>query len=257
MTKKWKAEKLTLGVCYYPEHWPEELWEDDFQRMKDLGFTYDRMGEFAWTIFEPEEGVFSFDLFDRAIGKAHKFGLKTVLGTPTATPPAWLTQKYPDVLNVSQTGIPYQHGARRHYNYNSENYRRLSSAIVTEMAKHYCGNPGVVGWQIDNELNCEIDVFYSEADHLAFRKWTKEKYKTLDQLNEAWGTVFWNQTYTDWDQVYLTRSTVSNSPNPHQMLDEKRFISDSAISYAKMQGDIIRRLSQVFVGVFFSSLFIK
>ncbi|WP_048717180.1 beta-galactosidase [Bacillus sp. 522_BSPC] len=243
MTKKWTAEKLTLGVCYYPEHWPEELWEDDFQRMKDLGFTYVRMGEFAWTIFEPEEGVFSFDLFDRAIGKAHKFGLKTVLGTPTATPPAWLTQKYPDVLNVSQTGIPYQHGARRHYNYNSENYRRLSSAIVTEMAKHYCGNPGVVGWQIDNELNCEIDVFYSEADHLAFRKWTKEKYKTLDQLNEAWGTVFWNQTYTDWDQVYLTRSTVSNSPNPHQMLDEKRFISDSAISYAKMQGDIIRKLT--------------
>jgi len=241
MTKKWTAEKLMLGVCYYPEHWSEELWDDDFQRMKDLGFTYVRMGEFAWTIFEPEEGVYSFDLFDRAIEKAHKLGLKTVLGTPTATPPAWLTHKYPDVLNVSQAGIPYQHGARRHYNYNSENYRRLSTAIVTEMAKHYGDNPGVVGWQIDNELNCEIDVFYSEADHLAFRKWAKEKYKTLEKLNKAWGTVFWNQTYTSWDQVYLTRITVSNSPNPHHMLDEKRFISDSAISYAKMQGDIIRK----------------
>ncbi|WP_400246757.1 beta-galactosidase [Niallia sp. JL1B1071] len=241
MTKKWTAEKITLGVCYYPEHWPEELWEDDFQRMKELGFTYVRMGEFAWTIFEPEEGIYSFDLFDWAIEKAHNLGLKTVLGTPTATPPAWLTHKYPDVLNVSQSGIPYQHGARRHYNYNSENYRRLSSVIVTEMAKHYNTNPGVVGWQIDNELNCEIDVFYSEADHLAFRKWAKEKYKTLDHLNKAWGTVFWNQTYTSWDQVYLTRTTVPNSPNPHQMLDEKRFISDSAISYAKMQGDIIRK----------------
>lgn len=241
MMKKWTAEKLTLGVCYYPEHWSEELWEDDFRRMKEAGFTYVRMGEFAWTIFEPEEGVYSFALFDRAIEKAHKLGLKTVLGTPTATPPAWLTHKYPDVLNVSQSGIAYQHGARRHYNYNSENYRRLSSAIVTEMAKHYSYNPGVVGWQIDNELNCEIDVFYSEADHFAFRKWAKEKYQTLDQLNEAWGTVFWNQTYTSWDQVYLTRTTVPNSPNPHHMLDEKRFISDSAISYAKMQADIIRK----------------
>lgn len=112
MTKKWTEEKLTLGVCYYPEHWSEELWEDDFQRMKELGFTYVRMGEFSWTILEPEEGVYSFALFDRAIEKAHKFGLKIVLGTPTATPPAWLTHKYPDVLNVSQTGIPFQHGAR-------------------------------------------------------------------------------------------------------------------------------------------------
>ncbi|THE13955.1 beta-galactosidase [Bacillus timonensis] len=240
MVKKIKEEKLKLGVCYYPEHWPKELWEDDFRRMKELGITYVRMGEFAWTVFEPKEGTFSFELFDQAVDKAHEFGLEVIMGTPTATPPAWLTYKYPDTLNVDQDGISFQHGARRHYNYNSENYRRLSSIIVTEMAKHYRDHPGIVGWQIDNELNCEVDVFYSEADHIAFRKWVKEKYETLDNLNQAWGTVFWNQTYTSWEQVYLTRKTVSNSPNPHHMLDEKRFISDSAISYVKLQADILR-----------------
>ncbi|MDQ0972531.1 beta-galactosidase [Neobacillus niacini] len=240
MVKKLVEDKIKLGVCYYPEHWSEELWDDDYRRMKELGFTYVRMGEFAWTIFEPEEGVFSFELFDRAVAKAHEYGLKVVMGTPTATPPAWLTHKYPEVLNVTQDGISYQHGARRHYNYNSETYQRLSSIIVTKMVKHYKDHPAIVGWQIDNELNCEMDVFYSEADHKAFREWAKAKYETLDNLNQAWGTVFWNQTYTSWDQVYLTRKTVPNSPNPHHMLDEKRFISDSAISFAKVQADILR-----------------
>lgn len=240
MVKKLVEDKLKLGVCYYPEHWSEELWEDDYRRMKELGFTYVRMGEFAWTIFEPEEGVFSFELFDRAVAKAHEYGLKVIMGTPTATPPAWLTHKYPEVLNVTQDGIAYQHGERRHYNYNSESYRRLSSIIVTEMAKHFKDNPAIVGWQIDNELNCEKDVFYSEADQTAFREWAKAKYETLENLNDAWGTVFWNQTYTSWDQVYLTRKTNQNSPNPHHVLDEKRFISDSAISFAKVQADILR-----------------
>ncbi|UOQ45449.1 beta-galactosidase [Halobacillus salinarum] len=240
MVKKLNEEKLTLGICYYPEHWPEDMWEDDYRRMKELGITYVRMGEFAWSIFEPEEGKFSFDLFDRAVAKAGEFGLKVIMGTPTATPPTWLTKKYPDSLNVTQDGIPYQHGARRHYNYNSENYRRLSSIIVKKMAEHYHDHPDVVGWQIDNELNCETDVFYSEADHDAFREWAKKKYHTLENLNAAWGAVFWNQTYTSWDQVYLTRKTVPNSPNPHHALDEKRFFSDSAISYAKLQADILR-----------------
>lgn len=240
MVKKLQEDKIKLGVCYYPEHWPESLWADDFKRMKELGFTYVRVGEFAWSIFEPEEGTFSFDLFDRAVDLAHEIGLKVIMGTPTATPPAWLTKKYPDVLNVTQEGVTIHHGERRHYNYNSKNYRTLSSIIVTEMVKHYQDHPAIVGWQIDNEFNCERDVFYSEADHFAFREWAKNKYQTLDNLNEAWGTVFWNQTYSDWDQVYLTRTTNQGSPNPHHALDEKRFISDSVISYAKMQADIIR-----------------
>lgn len=241
MKKSLHAETLELGVCYYPEQWPEELWADDFRRMRELGFSHVRIGEFAWTIFEPEEGSFSFFLFDRAIDLAHTYGLKIILGTPTATPPAWLTHKYPEVLNVSQEGVQYQHGMRRHYNYNSNVYRRLSAEIVAQMAAHYKDHPAVIGWQIDNELNCEINVFYADADHQAFRAWAKQKYRTLEKLNKAWGTTFWNQTYTSWEQVFLPRPTVNGSKNPHHVLDEKRFISDSAIAFAKLQVDKIGR----------------
>ena len=234
-------EQFELGVCYYPEHWPESLWEDDYRRMREMGFTIIRIGEFAWSIFEPEEGVFQFDQFDRAIDLAHHYGLKVVLGTPTATPPAWLTHKYPEVLNVTYDGVTLQHGMRRHYNYSSPKYRELCARIADKMASHYGTHPAVVGWQIDNELNCEINEFYSESDHNAFREWLQQKYVTLDRLNDAWGAVFWNQSYSDWSQVFLPRPTPSpKQPNPHQALDEKRFISDNTISFAKIQTDIIR-----------------
>lgn len=244
MKKPVATEKFELGVCYYPEHWPESMWEDDYRRMRELGFTIIRMGEFAWSIFEPAEGEFQFGLFDRAIDLAHKHGLQVVLGTPTATPPAWLTHKYPEVLNVTYEGVTLQHGMRRHYNYSSLKYRELCARITEQMAEHYGNHPGVVGWQIDNELNCEISEFYSESDHKAFREWLKQKYVTLEKLNEAWGAVFWNQSYSDWSQVYLPRPTpVPKQPNPHQALDEKRFISDNTISFAKNQADIIRKLA--------------
>jgi beta-galactosidase len=240
MTKSVNLGRFHLGVCYYPEHWRPELWDDDFRRMRAMGMTVIRIGEFAWSIFEPEEGRFDFTLFDRAMDLAHSHGLSVILGTPTATPPAWLTQRYPETLNVSQAGVTYQHGQRRHYNYNAAIYRELSTRIADRMAAHYCDHPALLGWQIDNELNCEVDVFYSDADHAAFRLWLQDRYGDLDRLNDAWGAVFWNQTYSHWDQMHLTRPTPSNSPNPHQALDEKRFISDSAIAFARLQAEAIR-----------------
>lgn len=243
MNKEVNNKGFELGACYYPEHWPEELWEDDFKRMVNMNFSTIRIGEFAWSIFEPNEGEFSFDFFDRAIDLAHKQGIKVVFCTPTATPPAWLTHNYPEVLNVSKEGVQYQHGQRRHYNYNSKIYQFFSARIVRQIVDHYKDHPAIIGWQIDNELNCETGVFYSEADQLAFRNWVKNKYKTLKNVNEAWGTVFWNQTYSDWEQIFLTRPVLSDSPNPHHSLDEKRFFSDSTVSFAKLQSDIIRELA--------------
>jgi beta-galactosidase len=243
VTKSLETKQFHLGVCYYPEQWPENLWEDDYKRMRRLGFSIIRMGEFAWSKFEPHEGEFESSFFDRAVNLAHKHGLKVIFCTPTATPPVWLTHKYPEVLNVTKEGLQHQHGERRHYNYNSKIYREFSARIARRLAEHYKHHPAVIGWQIDNELNCHINSFYSNADHDAFREWAKQKYGTLEKLNDAWGTVVWNQTYTDWSQVYLTRPTPSNSPNPHQALDEKRFFSDSAISFCKLQADIIREIA--------------
>ena len=241
LEKSIKLDKPTLGVCYYPEHWPEHLWEDDLERMLDLGIEVIRIAEFAWNKFEPLEGVFNFDFFDNFLCLAEKKGMKVIFCTPTATPPAWLTHKYPEVLNARKDGILYRHGMRRHYNYNSPIYQEFTKRLVTEIATHYCPHPAIIGWQIDNELNCETDTFYSESDHAAFREYLKEKFKTLDALNEAMGTVFWNQTYTSWDEIYLTRLTVNDSNNPHLTLEEKRFISHSTIKYCKLQADIINK----------------
>jgi beta-galactosidase len=236
-----REKRFFLGACYYPEHWPESLWEDDFRRMREMGFSVVRMAEFAWTIFEPEEGRFDFSFFDRVMDLTHKHEIKVILGTPTATPPAWLTYKYPEVLNHRRDGVSFTHGRRRHYNYNAPIYRELCTRIADKMAAHYHNHPALLGWQIDNELNCEVDVFYSPTDQVAFREWLRQKYGSLDQLNEAWGAVFWNITYTDWEQVTLAGPTPSDGPNPHQALDEKRFFSDSAIFFAKLQAEAIRK----------------
>ena len=187
-------------------------------------------------------GIYLLTFFDSFLDVAEEEGMKVIFGTPTATPPVWLTEKYPEVLNCRLDGTPFRHGMRRHYNYNSSVYRKFCSIIVEKAAQHYGQRPCIVGWQIDNEINCEVDVFYSESDTAAFREFLKEKYQTLDALNEAWGTVFWNQTYTKWEEIYVPRPTVHDSTNPHQVLDYTRFVSASAIQFCKIQSDIIRKI---------------
>ena len=233
-------DHYAVGVCYYPEHWPQSMWEDDLNRMKNAGISCIRIAEFAWSIFERTEKEFSFSLFDTFLELCLQHDMKVIFGTPTATPPAWLTEKYPEVLNAGCDGTLLRHGGRRHYNYNSQIYRKYCARIVTELARHYGKHPAIVGWQIDNELNCETDEFYSEADHIAFRAFLQNQYQTLEKLNAAWGTVFWSQTYTDWSQIYVPRPVLNGGYNPHFLLDYSRFISESCISFAKLQSDILR-----------------
>lgn len=240
-TQNFNWPTLSLGTCYYPEHWDKKLWREDLRRMKENGIFTVRIAEFAWNKLEPREGEYTFDFFDSFLDVAEEEGMKVIFGTPTATPPVWLTEKYPEVLNCRLDGTPFRHGMRRHYNYNSPVYRKFCSIIVEKAAQHYGQRSCIVGWQIDNEINCEVDVFYSESDTAAFREFLKEKYQTLDALNEAWGTVFWNQTYTKWEEIYVPRPTVHDSTNPHQVLDYTRFVSASAIQFCKMQSDIIRK----------------
>ncbi len=213
--------------------------------MKAVGIGTVRVAEFTWSLVEPREGEFVYDFWDEFLDIAEAEGMKVIWGTPTATPPAWLTEKYPEVLNCRKDGVPYRHGMRRHYNYNSPKYRELCSRIVERIAEHYASRPCIVGWQIDNEMNCETDEFYSEADTIAFREFLKDKYGTPDALNEAWGTIVWNQAYTDWEEVYVPRTVIQDgSNNPHQQLDYSRFISESVISFCKMQCDIIRKYAK-------------
>ncbi|MCM1190081.1 MAG: beta-galactosidase [bacterium] len=241
MRKLINGTGIDLGVCYYPEHWDRALWAEDLDRMLAVGIGTVRIAEFAWSLIEPREGEYTYEFFDSFLDLAAEKGMQVIFCTPTATPPAWLTEKYPEVLNADMDGHLYRHGSRRHYNYNSAVYREKSGNIVEKSAAHYGKHPAIVGWQLDNEFNCENDRFYSASDTAAFRRFLQEKYGTLEELNRAWGTVFWNQTYTAWEEVYVPRKTNTDSPNPHQMLDFYRFISDSVNSYAKLQTDIVRK----------------
>ena len=235
------GKSIDLGVCYYPEHWDRSLWAKDLDRMLTAGLKTVRIAEFAWSLIEPREGEYTYEFFDSFLDLAQEKGMQVIFCTPTATPPAWLTEKYPETLNADMDGNLFRHGSRRHYNYNSPIYRKLCRNIVEKSASHYAQHPAIVGWQLDNEFNCENDTFYSDSDTLAFRHFLQKRYGNLEELNKAWGTVFWNQTYTDWQEVYVPRKTNTNSPNPHHLLDYYRFISDSVCSFAKEQADIIRK----------------
>jgi beta-galactosidase len=242
MNKSYSHNSFLYGVVYYPEQWPEARWDSDLSRIAQAGMNVVRMGEGAWSVWEPEEGRYDFALFDRALELCQKYALKVIMGTPTYTPPAWLTERYPEVLRTSFEGTRLVHGSRRHYNYTSLVYQKKSQAITEALAQHYRDHPAVIGWQIDNELNCHLDVSFAASDHAAFRLWCQERYQTLDALNQAWGTAFWSQTYTNWDQIWLPRPTVTYQ-NPSLLLDFFRFTSDMTIQFGAMQCQIIKQIA--------------
>ncbi|MBV7395956.1 beta-galactosidase [Mameliella sediminis] len=238
--------KRTLGTCYYPEHWPREIWEQDARRMADAGLTWVRIGEFAWSRLEPQPGQFHFDWLDEAIEILGQAGLKVVLGTPTATPPRWMLDRHPDMLAVDAEGRPRKFGSRRHYCFSHEGYKAECAEIVTRLAKRYGRNPHVAAWQTDNEYGCHDTILsYSDAARSAFRGWLRTRYPgrgndgDIEALNTAWGNVFWSMDYDGFDQIDLPNLTVTE-PNPSHVLDFRRFSSDQVVAFNRLQVEIIR-----------------
>ncbi|MGY6547681.1 MAG: beta-galactosidase [Roseinatronobacter sp.] len=233
----------TLGVCYYPEHWPEDQWVDDARRMVAAGLTWVRIGEFAWSRLEPEPGQLDMGWLDRAIEVLGRAGLKVVLGTPTATPPRWMLDKHPDMLAVDAEGRPRNFGSRRHYCFSHAGYLDECRRIVTLLAERYGRNPHVAAWQTDNEYGCHDTVYsYSDAARAAFRNWLAQRYQSPDALNRAWGTVFWSMEYRSFDEIDLPNLTVTE-PAPAHVLDFRRFCSDQVAAFNRAQVDILRRHS--------------
>ncbi len=236
--------KRTLGTCYYPEHWPEEIWEADARRMAETGLTWVRIGEFAWSRMEPSPGELRFEWLDRAIETLGQAGLKVVLGTPTATPPRWVVDRYPDMLAVDENGQPRKFGSRRHYCFSHEGFKRESDRITELLAKRYGSNPHIGAWQTDNEYGChETILSYSEAARTTFRIWLAARYGTIEALNRAWGNVFWSMEYASFDDIDLPNLTVTE-PNPSHVLAFRRFSSDQVVVFNRRQVDIIRAHSK-------------
>lgn len=234
---------MYFGACYYPEHWPEERWETDARLMKEAGLNAIRMAEFAWAKMEPQEGNYQFDWLKRAIRLFEGHGIQVMLGTPTAGPPKWLLDKHPDIYQKDKYGRIKGFGARRNYCFNSSVYYTYTEKIVTQMAQTFRHDPNVFSWQIDNEFGM-IDTTrcYCEDCKRAFQRWLKTKYVTIDAVNEAWGTIFSSQTFTDWEQIHLPHYAVHQNHNVGLELDYKRFASDSVKDYQKFQADLLRKL---------------
>ena len=232
---------MKLGVAYYPEHWPEENWATDAKNMRESGMDLVRIGEFAWTKMEPREGEFDFDWLDLAIETLGAAGLKVILGTPTATPPNWLIHKHPEILPVDAKGIQMKPGVRKYYCHTSATYRWHAAKIAKQLAERYGNNPHVAGWQIDNEFGDHDTVHcYCERCRAAFITWCREKYSSLNTLNAAWGTVFWNQTYTAWEEIDLPYPRRQIGLNPSHLLDYYRFASDQVIAFSNNQVRVLR-----------------
>ena len=237
------SDTPTIGVCYYPEHWPEAQWQDDARRMAELGITYVRIGEFAWSRLEPARGELRLDWLERSIETLRAAGLKVVLGTPTATPPKWLVDEIPDMLPVDREGRVRGFGSRRHYSFSHQGYREECLRIVRVLGERFGENPAVVAWQIDNEYGCHSTTRdWSNASLLAFRVWLKNKYSSIDELNEAWGNVFWSEEYPSFDSIELP-AVAPTVYNPAHQLDFYRFSSDQVVSFNRLQAELVRKLS--------------
>ncbi|GAB6846401.1 beta-galactosidase [Paraburkholderia kururiensis] len=231
---------MRLGVCYYPEHWPESMWEDDARRMKALGISQVRIAEFAWSRMEPSPGEYDWGWLDRAVDVLGKAGLQVVMCTPTATPPKWLIDRHPDILPVGADGRVRGFGSRRHYDFSSPSYYEASQRICTAVAERYGKHPAVAYWQTDNEFGChQTVVSYSPAAVARFREWLRARYGTVDALNRAWGTVFWSMEYRSFDEIDAPIGTVTEA-HPSHRLDYRRFASDEVARYNRMQVEIIR-----------------
>jgi beta-galactosidase len=230
------ASTLHFGVSWYPEQWPEAGWVADLRLMKSAGFNTIRMGEFAWSRMEPEEGLFDFDWLDRAIAAAEKQGFAVVLGTPTAAPPAWMSEKYPEILRVDEDGRIASHGGRRHFSFASRRYRMYAARIAAAMAKRFGHRASVIGWQIDNEIG---PPSFDAESIAAWHAFLRARYGTIDRLNARWTTQYWSQHYDDFGQVPL-RATGQH--NPGLLLDFKHFTTATWTDYVDNQVRAVRPL---------------
>jgi beta-galactosidase len=230
---------MPIGAYYYPEHWPEAQWGRDLKQMADLGFRFTHFAEFAWSRLEPQEGEYDFAWLDSCVAMAAQNGLQVIMCTPSPTPPAWLTEKHPEILTVDEQGLRQQHGARLHAAYNHPAYLHYVEKIVSRMAERYGQDERIWGWQLDNEPHYKPLYDYSAWQEKQFRHWLRQKYGSIDSLNHAWGAAFWSQTYNHFDQIHLPNP--QRGSNPHARVDFQRFSAEEVAAGLRFQTEVLRR----------------
>jgi beta-galactosidase len=234
--------QILYGGDYNPEQWPESVWLDDMRLMKLAHVNMASINIFSWASLEPAPGVYQFEQLDRIMDMLAEHGIAADLATATASPPTWMSRRYPEMLPVTREGVRLVHGSRRHYCPNSPAYRHESAELVQRLAERYAAHSALKLWHVDNEYSCHVSACYCDQCAAAFRQWLQARYGSLEALNEAWATSFWSQHYFSWEDVLPPRLMPAQN-NPSQALDYQRFTSDSLLECYLIQARILREVT--------------
>ncbi|WP_188193951.1 beta-galactosidase [Nonomuraea sp. SYSU D8015] len=236
MNRLTRGRGLLFGGDYNPEQWPEHVWAEDVELMKAAGVNLVTVGVFSWARIEPEPGARDFGWLDRVMDLMAGAEIAVDLATPTASPPPWLGRRWPRTLPVDESGHRLWYGSRNQWCPSSPVYRERALAIVTDLADRYAGHPALALWHVGNEYG---QFCHCDDSAAAFRGWLQHRYGDLDALNEAWGTTFWSQRYSEWAEV-VTPRRAPYMINPTQSLDWQRFCSDALLACYRAERDVLR-----------------
>lgn len=233
--------KIRVGTSYYPESWDEKRVAYDARLMAEAGITAVRMGEFAWSSMEKRDGEFDFSWLQNAVEIFAQWNIKTVLCTPSSAAPAWLCEKYPEILRETRTGEKAWFGVRDHTCYTSKIYRKYITRVVKKMAEAFRDCPHIIAWQVDNEMGCSRfpECFCKECQE-KFRKYLRKKYRTIENLNKCWATTFWSGGYTSWEEIKL--ESFRGNMGSCLTLATYEFRSFNGMDFVRFQAEIIRSI---------------
>lgn len=238
--RPWPTDRVALGGDYNPEQWPRAVWDDDMRLMREAGVGFVTLGVFSWSWLEPSEGRYELGRLDEIMDLLHDNDIAVDLATATATPPPWLSAAYPEILPVDREGRTLWPGSRQAWCPSSPVYRDLALALTDRLAARYHDHPALAMWHVSNEYACHNLPCYCDTCAVELRRWLQRRYGSLEALNEAWGTAFWSQRYSAWDEILPPRlSTTFN--NPTQVLDHHRFGSETLLDFHRAETEVIRR----------------
>ncbi|WP_371635064.1 beta-galactosidase [Streptomyces zaomyceticus] len=234
--------RLAFGGDYNPEQWPESVWQEDVRLMREAGVTMVSVGIFSWALLEPEPGRYDFDWLDRLLDLLHEHGVRIDLGTPTVAPPAWFYRAHPEALPVTAEGVRYSYGSRGAICHSSAAYRAAATGITTELARRYGSHPALALWHVHNEYGVPVSACYCNGCAAHFRRWLHEAHGSVEAVNEAWGTAFWGQHYSSYEEIDPPRVTPTVG-NPAQQLDYRRFADATIRENFRAERDILHELA--------------
>ena len=237
-----KIPRIIFGGDYFPEQWTPDVWAQDIALMKQAKVNMVSVAIFAWSLIQPDEDTFCFDWLDKVMDMLNDNDISVCLGTSTAAQPNWLTKKYDDVLLMRDDGNKVTYGSRQTFCLNSPSYRKAVRTLVTEIANYYKDHHALALWHINNEYANKNSMCFCDNCKLQFQQWLKDKYDTIENINEMWGTVFWSERYSNWDEIN-TPGKSAGGRNATKLLDYKRFLSDSFYSLYMDEYRILRQVT--------------